>query len=487
MRQSRFNRWRFGLGAVFLTLCGCPAQGPSPPSETPAPAAGALRVIVVDDPPLAAAIQQQWTARAEGELDLQALTSDELCAPQRRRLAADAVIYPSGLLGELAERGWLEPLSDAALDSPEFARRDIFDHLRQHEIVWGNQVLAVPLGSPPLVLVYRADAFERLGLRPPDTWHEYAALCRRLASSRELLTDLVDPQADWHPVAEPLGPGWAGQTLLARAATYARHRSYFATLFDPTTMEPRIASPPFVKGLEELVAAASFAGPEAVQWTPERIRELLLAGRCLMGMTWPCAARGPENATATAERRVLLAAADLPGSREAFHPGNDEWQPREATESGRITLLNVAGRLGSVVAGSPRISAASSLLVRLSGPEWNRDVSPFSTATTVFRGSQLPDVQAWVGGGFSDASAKAYGELLQETLRHTLTVNSIRLPGRQRYLAALDEAVQAAIRGDRSPADCLNEAADKWRKITEDLGLDNQRRAYWRSLGKSRS
>mgnify|MGYP001147811999 CR=1 FL=1 len=45
--------------------------------------------------------------------------------------------------------------------------------------------------------------------------------------------------------------------------------------------------------------------------------------------------------------------------------------------------------------------------------------------------------------------------------------------------------VHAALRGDRSPAECLTEAANQWRKITQDLGVENQRRAYWRSLGKN--
>ena len=147
MRQGWFL-WRIlGLAALSLAVCGCP--GTSPPAAdqgSTAEPATPLRLVVVDDPGLAEAVQRQWQARAEGELEVRKMTSEEICDPRRKRLAADAVIYPSGLIGELAERGWIAPLSDDALNSPEFARRDIFDHLRQHEIMWGEQTYAAPSG-----------------------------------------------------------------------------------------------------------------------------------------------------------------------------------------------------------------------------------------------------------------------------------------------------------------------------------------------------
>jgi multiple sugar transport system substrate-binding protein len=439
-------------------------------------------LIVVDDPALAEAIQQQWKARAEGELEVRKLESAELGDPRRKRLAADAVIYPSGLIGELAERGWIVPLSDDSIGSPEFARRDIFDLLRQHEIMWGDQVYAVPLGSPALTLIYRPDMFEKLGVKPPESWQQYGERCAQLARSRDLLVGSENGPGDWHAVAEPLGPGWASQVLLARAAAYARHRSYFATLFDLQSMEPLIASPPFVKALEELVAAAKFGAPDSTKLTPADVWKSLGSGRCAMGLTWPSAA---EGGTENSPRPGLLAAAELPASAQAYHVGDSQWQTREPTETGRVTLLSVAGRLGSVVKGSARSPAAASLLVRLSSAEWSKDVSPRSPATTLYRSSQIPQAKTWTGESLSAEAATAYGELVQQVLGRTLSLDSVRLPGRARYLTALDEAVHAAIRGDRLPAECLTEAANQWCKITQDLGIENQRRAYWRSLGKT--
>jgi hypothetical protein len=63
-------------------------------------------------------------------------------------------------------------------------------------------------------------------------------------------------------------------------------------------------------------------------------------------------------------------------------------------------------------------------------------------------------------------------------------LGSVRIPGRQRYLDVLDNAVHEAIAGNTPPADCLNAAAEQWREITSELGIEAQRDAHWRSLGE---
>ena len=115
-----------------------------------------------------------------------------------------------------------------------------------------------------------------------------------------------------------------------------------------------------------------------------------------MGLTWPSNADGfwPARNRPDSSRPGLLAAAELPASAQAYHVGDSQWQARESTENGHVTLLSVSGRLGSVVKGSARSSAAASLLVRLSSAEWSTDVSPRSPATTLYRGSQVPDAKS---------------------------------------------------------------------------------------------
>ncbi len=407
-------------------------------------------------------------------------TSAELIARDRRSIPADAVIFSSGLLGELAERDMIAEIPENTVNGDQFARRDIFDLIRQSEIAWGEQIYAVPLGSPVLTLLYRTDIFEAAGLQPPTTWKAYGESAEKLAvpgGAGGLIPGAGEP---WRPVVEPLGDGWASQILLARAAGYARHRNYYSTLFDSQTMEPLIAGPPFVRALEELVAVNRLEPAKVLEYDPADARRELIAGRCAVAITWP--SRADDSSETPDDSPLLpLAAAELPGSTEVFNLGERAWQTRENSDAGRVTLLDVAGRIGAVGSNARQPQAALALLLNLSSTEWSEQISPFSRATGLYRTSQLPEASSWLGRHFE--SDRDYGELVKQIQRRSLWLVSVRIPGRQRYLAALDEAVRRAVLGEARPDECLKDAADQWRAITDELGVEAQRAAYFRSLG----
>lgn len=475
-----YGKWFFAAVAILVTI-GCAkdseqqATRPQPTSPPPP-----LTILVLDDPPLAAAIERQWAARADGPLRIQQTTTTDLMSERRRHLAADAVIFPTWLIGELAEQNLISPIPPATLNSPEFGRRDIFDLIRQSEIVWGDRVFGVPLGSPVLTLLYRRDIFEAIEANPPETWGEYQKLVQRLSDPHVIDQLPIERPEPWRPVIEPLGDGWASQMLLARAAGYSRHRNYYSTLFDAQTMEPLIAGPPFVRALEELVAVHRGQSSEMLAFGPADARQELLAGRCAMAITWP--SRVDERGDPPAGMGVLpLAAAELPGSREVFNLGDQKWHTRSRTEEGRATLLGVSGRLGAVSSFSRQPQAALNLLVSLSSTDWSEQISPFSDSTGLYRSSQIPFASSWLGPDFE--TARAYGELVRDIQRRPLWLSSLRIPSRSRYLSKLDTGVQAAVAGELEPAKALEVVAEQWREITKELGVQTQRSAYWRSLG----
>ncbi len=145
-------------------------------------------------------------------------------------------------------------------------------------------------------------------------------------------------------------------------------------------------------------------------------------------------------------------------------------------------LLGISGRMGAVSAKSPSREAAFALLVWLSDGKNSLQICPVSAATTLFRKSHLEKPQLWTEKEVLPPAAKQYGELVSTALNRETWLD-LRLPGREEYLAALDQAVQAAVEGKSTPAAALSEAAEKWRKITEKLGKDRQKSAYLHSLG----
>ncbi len=469
-----------GCWLVFLATLGCQSKPAGnavvdkPKSEVP------LRVLVVDDEPLAEAIQLAWDSRVGETTNVKNITTSDLLASGEKRLGADVVIYPSSLLGELAERELIVPLDKAAIADAVFDHRGIFELIRLRELVWGEATYAVPLGSPTFTLFYRKDIFAELNLTPPTTWSEYQTIVEHLAA--HFSADSTSNPADQPMVvtAEPGAAGWAGPLLLARAAAYARHRNQYSTIFDYNTMEPLIAGPPFVRALQELVAAAQH-GP-ATTLTPFEARRLFLAGQCAMALTWPSQAddASPELPP---ERDDWIGIAELPGAHEVYNFRTQAWETREESESPRATYLGIAGRLGSVTQESRRAKHALGMLFMLCGNELGGSLGAASAHTTLFRDSQLSSASEWVDQSLRGEPARQYGEVLQSALNRPAWLTTIRIPGQTEYLAALEQAIQSAMEGNASPTDALQVAAEKWNRLTEGLGRDAQQRAYMRSIG----
>ncbi len=512
---GRANRLAVGLLVVGLSfLAGCPAPEPGPEEGAGAlPAGTELSLLVIDDPRLADAVEGlagEWSALSGSGLRVSRMSQEELAAAET--LDADAIVCPSCQIGDVAARTEIVPIPDPMLEDEEGTWPGIFSLLRVREAVWGKETVGVPLGAPVLVVYCRADLLEKLGRKPPATWEEYQELAE-LLSDRSKLGDAAPPdQAAWHATAEPLAPGWAGLVLLARAAPYVSHRENYSTMLRIDDMEPLIDGPPFVRALEELVAAASLAPPEQLEYDPAAVRSAFWQGRCGMALTWPSAAEPVPEAVAAAppkeseadapaeqvvaedepeapddedrpERaRMVVGLAKLPGSSENYDMAEKAWEPRRDEEPTHVPLLGTAGRLGLVAERCPYPQAAFRLLFWLSDEQSDR-VCPASPATTLFRTAHVQSPGVWVEEPMPRDVAAAYAETTQQTLCEPAWMYALRVPGRQRYLAALDQAVHRAVRGEQTPEESLREAAEAWREITEAQGRKRQRKAYWKSIG----
>jgi ABC-type glycerol-3-phosphate transport system substrate-binding protein len=471
-----FSRyWLCSLAALLVALAaGCPTPSPgpaSPAAANPPAAAARLKLLVVDDAPLGDAIAREWKSRTEGTLDVQHVKLNEVLSASR--LPGDVVIFPVGHLGHLVERELIVPLDDQALADADFDRRDIFDQIRLRDMAWGNRTVAVPLGSPQLLLAYRRDVFEKLAIEPPRTWEEYARVVERLAAEAQ------EGERPLAPTIEPLADGWAGNLLLARAASYVTHRDQVSPLFHLTTLEPLLTTPPYVKALEELVAARGGAAAEQ-QFTPADALEELSAGRAAMALTWAAPQRGAESG-ASKPSELSLAFAPLPGSAEVFNFATKTWEPRSAGEELHVPLLGVSGRLAAVTSTATSIREAQNLLTWLAGREISPLVAPASNGTTLFRASHVAAAGRWTGG-LDPAASKSYATALVQSAALPRFL-ALRLPGRDEYLQALDAAVHAAVSGENTPDEALAAASARWQEITAALDTAKQRRALQRSLG----
>src|SRR5262249_53935861 len=151
---------------------------------------------------LSEAIARYWRATTERGLVARTATSQEGAAAGR--LPADVGVFSTRLRGALAEKGLIFAVDGGGVGDTEFNGRDVFDQIRLLEMKWGKKTVATSLGSPQLLLAYRADLFEKLGIAAPADWKDYEQLTKRLAD-RTVLDNLVpEPDAAWHAALEPL-------------------------------------------------------------------------------------------------------------------------------------------------------------------------------------------------------------------------------------------------------------------------------------------
>ncbi len=469
---------------VALGLLGCDTHQKKMPNALAGPPLTGveLTLTIVDDPAMAevaAGLQGEWTAQSGSQFSVTTLDSQQYLDGVKP--PSDAVICPAGLLGTLAENERIVKMPEKLIGQNAGGWGEIFELVKLREAAWAGETMAVPFGSPVLVCYYRADLLEKLQRQPPKTWKQYLELAELLANPKNL-GDAPNVDAEnWSAVAEPLGPGWAGLTLLARAAPYARSRENYSTLFDIETMEPLVAGPPFVRALEELVAAAKHGAKDQLQADPDQVRSAFWQGRCGMALTWPSASKNGLTGTPIEDLDLDLVA--LPGSEQVYDIGTNEWEPRVDDEPRHIPLLSSAGRLGVVNSASTNPEASFQLLLWLSGKLISPQLCSISPATTLYRTSQLSAPQMWTEQPMPLGTSVDYGALTHATLSGELWLMAPRIPGRAEYLAALDAAVHRAVAGEQPPTEALTQAADEWRKITESHGTEAQKQAYLHSWG----
>jgi multiple sugar transport system substrate-binding protein len=313
----------------------------------------------------------------------------------------------------------------SVLDSKALEFGDILPLVREREVVYGRQVMALPLGCPP-PLVAAIEGGQSIAVAP-------------------------------------LADEFAAYALLARAAPMAHHASREALWFDAETMQPRLTEPPFVRALKEM-SVASAAG------TPCDVAGKLLAGELPVAIVWPCRTSAAVDASALFVRPLVAAT-------EVFNPIAQQW---EATPPRHVTLLATSGRLVGVSTTSRNAASAFRLAGWLASPEIVGQLVKSSNGLAICRGSQRKVADNWLGAG---TSGSQFSEQVVAALSQRHGVAVPRLPGVDRYLQKLADAVRRAADGTATPEEALAAVATDWQQLTDEFGRDRQRLAYRRCLG----
>ncbi|TWT34807.1 type 2 periplasmic-binding domain-containing protein [Blastopirellula retiformator] len=468
--MSRFVCFAFSLITLGFTL-GCPKPEP-PVVEQPRPA-GPFKLLVLDDAPLAEAIEREWQAREERSLELEQSTAAELLKSDK--VDADAVIYPPQLLGELIARQWIEPLPADLLDNEALDLADVFSSVRRMELDWGSETYGVPYGSQTLVLMVRPEVMEKLELEIPETWEAYQNCVDRIAASEFCTGDAPQFAA---PTLEPLAEDWRGKLFLARSAAYAKNPSNYAVLFGLGSVDPLISQQAFVKGATDLKKIAQSIPADLQALLPAEVGQQFLAGKSALAIGW----LSPKSQANEDKLEFTPDFAPIPGAASYWNQLIETWEERRGGRAESVPLLTASGRIGSVSRSTHNAQDAALGLILLSATDSATQVSPASGATTVYRNTNIGGITQWVDPRLSSEGASTYGEAVALTLSSAEAIN-LNLPGADQYLKALDAAVTAILAGDAAPQEALEKTAIEWNAITDKLGRDAQKKANSASLG----
>ncbi|MCC9608873.1 extracellular solute-binding protein [Blastopirellula sp. JC732] len=469
--MSRYCCFALSLITLVFTL-GCPQ--PKPPVVEEKRPSGPFKLLVLDDPQLADAIEREWQAREERPLELTKSTAAELLKGEK--VDADAVIYPPQLLGELIAREWIEPLPESLQDNEALDLNDIFPAVRRMELDWGGKTYGVPFGSQTLVLMYRPEVFEKLELEVPTTWVEYQSAVDRIASS-EFCTG--DAPKFVSATLEPLAAQWRSKLFLARSAAYAKNPSNYAVLFGLSSADALIGQQSFVKGAEELKAVAETIPADLQALSPAEVGRQFLAGKSAMAIGW-LSLKSQEN---EAKLEFTPDFAPLPGSAKYWNELTETWEERRGGRPAEVPFLTISGRIGSVSRSSRSARDAALGLILLSASDSAVQVSPASEATTVYRNTNVGGITQWIDPRLTSEGASTYGEAVALTLSSSEAIN-LNLPGVEQYLAALDVAVGKILESDATPQETLQKTAQEWNDITDKIGRPAQIKANSASLGR---
>jgi multiple sugar transport system substrate-binding protein len=115
----------------------------------------------------------------------------------------------------------------------------------------------------------------------------------------------------------------------------------------------------------------------------------------------------------------------------------------------------------------------------------NVDVTIGATGFNPYRTSQFENMDVWIKGGMSKQAAEDYLTAIKESLNSPNMILDLRIPQNQRYQqTVLDTAIARLLAGEITKEQCMKEIEAGWEEITEELGREEQLKAYRATLGR---
>jgi multiple sugar transport system substrate-binding protein len=374
---------------------------------------------------------------------------------------------------------FLEPIPAAMLQSPQYL--DVLPHYKR-VASWGDVPYMVPIDGDRHYLQYRRDLLEDAGyraeferltgkpLRVPETWPELQETARFFQGRKT-----PDGQAISGMAEVTVSDALLGNYFIKRAAPYAKHPDVRGGFyFDLETMEPLVNTPGWVEALTDFVAAQGLYPTGGQRMSFFDAIKTFGRGNVVFSDSWDdpfIEAMEPDNPL-----RNKVAAALSPGSRKVWNRKTGRWD--RPAEANRVPYI-VYGWTSGVARSSAHKQAAFDFLGFYANRKNHRaDLNVGRFGMNPFRQSDL-DARLWIEqSGWDPAVARSYVQTLEAQSKSRNRVLDLRIHRGQEYVYLLSVGVYRALTGRATPQAALDDVAQRWKQLTQRVGIDRQREAY---------
>ena len=388
----------------------------------------------------------------------------------------DALTFGSMWIADVVP--YLQPIPGEMLDSPEY--RDVLPHYKRIAS-WGDTPYMVPIDGDRNYLQYRRDllndpefraAFRKQTgkeLRIPRTWPELQEIARFFQGRKTADGKEISGMAEV-TVSDAL----LGNYFIKRAAPYAKDpRVRGGFYFDLKTMEPLINTPGWVEALKDFIAAQDLYPKGGQTMSFFDTIDTFGHGNVVFTDSWDdpfIEAMEPGNPV-----RNKVSATLSPGSRKVWNRKTGKW---DSFPNVNYAPYIAYGWTSGVAKSSKHKQAAFDFLGFYANRKNHQtDLHIGRYGMNPFRRSDL-DVNVWTGAGWDPEVARSYVGMLDQQSKSTNRVLDLRIYRGQEYVYLLSVGVYRAITGRESPQSALDEVAQRWKQLTENIGTDKQREAY---------
>jgi multiple sugar transport system substrate-binding protein len=455
------------------------------------------------------AFRPVWEELSGGKLDIALTPITDLYAKMMLDLRQgtglyDAIIVGAFFYGDLVAGEYMVPIDDymASGEYPQWSY-DVMPKSLWTLHHWGNVGYGVLNDADGQVLYYRRDALNNPEHQaafkaqygydmpvPPKTWQQLLDIAKYFNGKN---WDANDAEPDSGMVLH-LKVGEQGhyhfQSLSApfvitpgdKVDQY--HNVYW---FDPTDMTPLINSPGHVKALEFLQELHKTGPAAQVGWSLGEAWDYFLRGKSVFVFSW-----GDVGALCQDKSRSKIqgncASAVLPSSAEYWDRQNQTWVKNDNPQLvGNTTGGSWHGVISSF---SDQPEAAYSFLSLMAIKPVSKWLATYGWdgVDPGYSYQMLEPVgeaklEDYLKAGWDEADVKDYLQAYYDNFNAPTILTYLRIEGAPEYWDIMDKNLSAAMAGQKTAQQALDDTAAAWQQIADRLGRDKILKQYQEAIG----